>query len=305
LSYPCQRQDFAATHCFPESELFDLPLLIILPLAFLFGAALGSFLNVVIVRLPVMLMRRWRAEALTALEQPTEADAPYNLVTPRSHCPSCGHFIAWHDNLPLIGWLKRRGRCAACGTSISAQYPLVELASALLTVAVIALHGLSWQSLWLIGACLSLLAMAVIDWRTQLLPDALTLPLLWAGLLYQWLFAPLMLGSAVLGAAAGYLSLWSIYWLFKLTTGKEGMGYGDFKLMAALGAWLGWQNLPLLLLISAGVGAIVGLILIASRQQVRDQSMPFGPYLALAGWISLLVGAPLLAGYQALLMGGW
>ncbi|WP_110655164.1 prepilin peptidase [Salinicola halimionae] len=290
---------------FVELPLSDLPPLFIWPLAFLFGAALGSFLNVVIVRLPVMLMRRWRAEALEALEQPTEANAPYNLATPRSHCPSCGHFIAWHDNLPLIGWLKRRGRCAACGTSISAQYPLVELASALLTVAVIALHGLSWQSLWLIGACLTLLTLAVIDWRTQLLPDALTLPLLWAGLLYQWLFDQLMLGSAVLGAVAGYLSLWSVYWLFKLTTGKEGMGYGDFKLMAALGAWLGWQNLPLLLLLSAGLGAIVGLILIASRRQNRDQSMPFGPYIALAGWISLLVGAPLLAGYQALLMGGW
>ncbi len=290
---------------FVELPLSDLPPLLTWPLAFVFGAVVGSFLNVVIVRLPVMLMRRWRAEALEALEQPAEADSRYNLATPRSHCPSCGHFIAWHDNLPLVGWLKRRGRCAACGTSISAQYPLVELAAALLSVAVIALHGVDWQSLWLIGACLSLLALAVIDWRTQLLPDALTLPLLWAGLLYQWLFAPLMLESAVLGAVAGYLSLWSVYWLFKLVTGKEGMGYGDFKLMAALGAWLGWQSLPLLLLLSAGVGAIAGLILIASRQQDRDQTMPFGPYIALAGWIVLLVGAPLLASYQALLLGGW
>ncbi len=290
---------------FVEYPLLDLPPLLTWPLAFVLGATLGSFLNVVIVRLPVMLMRRWRAEALEALEQPAEATPRYNLATPRSHCPGCGHFIAWHDNLPLVGWFKRRGRCAACGTSISAQYPLVELASAILAVAVIALHGISWQSLWLIGACLTLLAGAVIDWRTQLLPDALTLPLLWAGLLYQWLFAPLMLESAVLGAIAGYLSLWSVYWLFKLTTGKEGMGYGDFKLMAALGAWLGWQSLPLLLLLSAGVGAIAGMTLIAMRRQERNQAMPFGPYIALAGWIALLVGEPLLAVYRNLLLGGW
>lgn len=295
----------SAHSVFVEFPLSDLPPLFIWPLAFVLGAALGSFLNVVIVRLPVMLMRRWRAEALEALEQPADASSTYNLATPRSHCPGCGNFIAWHDNLPLLGWLKRRGRCAACGMSISAQYPLVELVAGLLAVAVVAIHGASWQSLWLIGACLTLLAMAVIDWRTQLLPDALTLPLLWAGLLYQWLFAPPMLESAVLGAVAGYLSLWSVYWLFKLTTGKEGMGYGDFKLMAALGAWLGWQSLPLLLLLSAGVGAIVGILLIVSRRQARDQAMPFGPYIALAGWIALLLGAPLLATYQALLLGGW
>nr|WP_239496286.1 A24 family peptidase [Salinicola peritrichatus] len=278
---------------------------IIWPLAFVFGAVLGSFLNVVIVRLPVMLMQRWRAEARAALELEAEPQPRYNLATPRSHCPACGNFIAWHDNVPLVGWLKRRGRCAACGTPISVQYPLVELVSALLAVAVIALHGAGWQSLWLIGACLTLLALAVIDWRTQLLPDALTLPLLWAGLLYQWLFEPLMLESAVLGAIAGYVSLWTVYWLFKLTTGKEGMGYGDFKLMAALGAWLGWQNLPLLLLLSAGVGAIVGIVLVALRRHARDQPMPFGPYIALAGWVALLVGKPLMASYQALLLGGW
>ncbi|WP_239023693.1 prepilin peptidase [Salinicola corii] len=282
----------------------DLPPLFIWPLAFVLGAVLGSFLNVVIVRLPVMLMRRWRAEALEALEQPAEANPQYNLATPRSHCPSCGHFIAWHDNLPLVGWLKRRARCAACGTSISVQYPLIELASAILALAVIALHGLSWQSLWLVSACLTLLALAVIDWRTQLLPDTLTLPLLWAGLLYQWLFAPLMLENAVLGAIAGYLSLWSVYWLFKLTTGKEGMGYGDFKLMAALGAWLGWQSLPLLLLLSAGVGAIAGMTLIATRRQDRNQAIPFGPFIALAGWIAMLVGEPLLVIYRNLLLGG-
>lgn len=289
---------------FVEFPLSDLPPLLIWPLAFVCGAALGSFLNVVIVRLPIMLMRQWRAEARAALELETEAMPAYNLATPRSHCPNCGNFIAWHDNLPLIGWLKRRGRCAACGTAISIQYPLVELSSALLAVAVVALHGTGWPSLWLFGACLALLALAIIDWRTQLLPDRLTLPLLWAGLLYQWLFDPLLLPSAVLGAVAGYLSLWAVYWLFKLTTGKEGMGYGDFKLMAALGAWLGWQSLPLLLLLSAGAGAIVGIVLVTSRRHASDQPMPFGPYIALAGWIALLVGKPLLASYQALLLGG-
>ncbi|WP_251978992.1 prepilin peptidase [Salinicola avicenniae] len=274
------------------------------PLAFVLGAVLGSFLNVVIVRLPVMLMRRWRTEAQEALALEPDSMPTYNLATPRSHCPGCGHFIAWHDNLPVIGWLKRRGRCAACGTRISIQYPMIELIAATLALAIVAGHGVSWASLWLLGACLALLALAVIDWRTQLLPDAITLPLLWAGLLYQWLFAPWQLEGAVLGAVSGYLSLWLVYWLFKFATGKEGMGYGDFKLMAALGAWLGWQALPLLLLLSAGVGALVGMTLIATRRQQRDQPLPFGPFIALAGWIALLVGEPLLHGYRALLLGG-
>ncbi|WP_110668677.1 prepilin peptidase [Salinicola halophilus] len=277
--------------------------LLLWPFVFLLGAVLGSFLNVVIVRLPVMLMRRWRAEAQMALSLETDVESPYNLATPRSHCPSCGNFIAWHDNLPLIGWLKRRGRCASCHTPISVQYPLVELLGGLVAVSLVAVHGLAWPTLWLLGACLTLLALAVIDWRTQLLPDALTLPLLWAGLLYQLLLNPLMLTSGVLGAVAGYLSLWSVYWSFKLTTGKEGMGYGDFKLMAALGAWLGWQSLPLLLLLSAGLGALVGIALIAARRHQRDQPLPFGPFIALAGWVVLLLGEPLIGAYQALLLG--
>ncbi|WIX34274.1 A24 family peptidase [Salinicola sp. JS01] len=274
------------------------------PLAFVLGACLGSFINVVIVRLPVMLMRRWRAEARAALELEAEPMPRYDLLLPRSHCPACGQFIAWHDNLPLIGWLKRRGRCAACSATISPQYPLVELLAGGMALAAMAIHGPSVETLWLVGACLVLLALAVIDWRTQLLPDALTLPLLWAGLLYQWAYHPLWLGSAVLGAAAGYLVLWAVYWLFKLTTGKEGMGHGDFKLMAALGAWLGWQNLPLLLLLSAGAGTLIGIALIVGRRHERGQPLPFGPFIALAGWVALLVGAPLQASYQALLLGG-
>ncbi|KFF49004.1 methyltransferase [Gammaproteobacteria bacterium MFB021] len=274
------------------------------PLAFVLGACLGSFINVVIVRLPVMLMRRWRAEARAALELEPEPMPRYDLLLPRSHCPACGQFIVWHDNLPLIGWLKRRGRCAVCSATISPQYPLVELLAGGMTLAALAIHGPSVETLWLVGACLVLLALAVIDWRTQLLPDALTLPLLWAGLLYQWAYHPLWLGSAVLGAAAGYLVLWAVYWLFKLITGKEGMGHGDFKLMAALGAWLGWQNLPLLLLLSAGAGTLIGIALIVGRRHERGQPLPFGPFIALAGWVALLVGAPLQASYQALLLGG-
>ena len=279
--------------------MLDLPVTLLL-LAALLGLCLGSFLNVVIVRLPVMLMHGWRAEAREALELPAEHQPPFNLATPRSLCPRCETPIAWHDNLPLLGWLKRRGRCAHCGTRISAQYPLVELAGGVLAVAVVALYGVGFQAGFVLAACLALLAMAVIDLRTQLLPDVLTLPLLWAGLLYQVLFQPLMLESAVIGAMAGYLALWSVYWLFRLITGKEGMGYGDFKLLAALGAWLGWQALPLLLILSAGVGALLGILIQLAVPRLRGAPMPFGPYLALAGWIALLGGDPLMGPYRAM-----
>ncbi|MCP1317406.1 A24 family peptidase [Vreelandella lionensis] len=269
--------------------------------ALVIGLCLGSFLNVVITRLPVMLMRQWRNEALESLEQPTEPAPRFNLAYPPSMCPSCEHAIAWHDNLPLVGWLKRRGRCAHCQTRISPQYPVVELMGGVLAVAVLALHGPSVASLFIYGACLALLALTVIDLRTYLLPDIITLPLLWAGLLYQLLFQPVMLPSAVWGAMAGYLVLWSFYWLFKLVTGKEGMGFGDFKLLAALGAWLGWSMLPLLLIVSAGIGAICGLVAQALSPRLRGQPLPFGPFLALAGWIGLLVGDELMALYLALI----
>ncbi|WP_089681195.1 prepilin peptidase [Halomonas shengliensis] len=277
--------------------VLDLSPTLIYPLAAFVGLCLGSFLNVVIARLPVMLMRGWRAEAREALELPEEHNEPFNLVTPRSICPACEAPIAWHDNIPVIGWLKRRGRCANCHARISPQYPLVELAGGALAFAVAVLFGATWQGVFILGACLALLAMAVIDLRTQLLPDSLTLPLLWAGLLYQLLFQPLMLESAVIGAMAGYLTLWSFYWAFKLITGKEGMGYGDFKLLAALGAWMGWQYLPLLLILSAGVGAVLGILIQLALPRLRGAPMPFGPYLALAGWIALLAGEPLMAVY--------
>jgi len=281
--------------------------LVLWPLVAILGLLLGSFVNVVIARLPPMLMRQWHVEARAALQMdvdPEVAELPkVNLATPGSHCPNCAANIAWHDNIPLLGYLKRRGRCAHCSQPISARYPLIELAGGVLAVAVVAMHGATLASLALIGACLTLLALAVIDLRTQLLPDVLTLPLLWAGLLYQLFFQPWQLPSAVIGAVAGYLVLWAFYWLFKLITGKEGMGYGDFKLLAALGAWLGWPMLPLLLILSAGVGAVIGSIVQLTTPRLRGMPLPFGPFLALAGWITLLYGAPLMAAYRSLLLG--
>ncbi|UBU49399.1 A24 family peptidase [Cobetia amphilecti] len=270
-------------------------------LAGIFGLLVGSFLNVVITRLPVMMMRQWRAEAREALELEAEDTPRFNLLVPASRCPGCDTPIKWHDNLPILGWLKRRGRCASCNTRISAQYPLVELAGGALGASIALIYGLEAQSLWIFGACLTLLVLSVIDFRTQLLPDAITLPLLWAGLAYQLLFQPLMLPSAVIGAMAGYLVLWSFYWLFKLVTGKEGMGYGDFKLLAALGAWLGWQWLPLLLILSAGLGAVLGILLQLLVPRLRGVPMPFGPYLAVAGWIALLFGTPLMSLYLSVI----
>lgn len=270
-------------------------------LAGIFGLLVGSFLNVVITRLPVMMMRQWRAEAREALELEAEDTPRFNLLVPASRCPGCDTPIKWHDNLPILGWLKRRGRCASCNTRISAQYPLVELAGGALGASIALIYGLEAQSLWIFGACLTLLVLSVIDFRTQLLPDAITLPLLWAGLAYQLLFQPLMLPSAVIGAMAGYLVLWGFYWLFKLVTGKEGMGYGDFKLLAALGAWLGWQWLPLLLILSAGLGAILGILLQLLVPRLRGAPMPFGPYLAVAGWIALLFGTPLMSLYLSVI----
>lgn len=269
----------------------------------LLGLCLGSFANVVITRLPVMLMRHWRLEARAALELPMEQAPRFNIATPRSQCPRCESSIAWHDNIPLIGWVKRRGRCANCHTRISLQYPLVELSSGVLALTVALLQGINLSSLFIYAACVTLLVLAVIDFRTYLLPDILTLPLLWAGLVYQLLFQPYLLTNAVVGAMVGYLILWSFYWLFKLTTGKEGMGYGDFKLLAALGAWLGWSFLPLLLLLSAGIGAVVGVVAQTRFPHLRGAPFPFGPFLALAGWACLLAGHDLIALYLSFFPG--
>ncbi|SHF49643.1 type 4 prepilin peptidase 1 . Aspartic peptidase. MEROPS family A24A [Modicisalibacter ilicicola DSM 19980] len=284
----------------------DIPAVIALPLAALLGLVIGSFINVVVARLPGMLMLQWRAEAREALALPEESGASalprINLVTPRSRCPQCGTPIAWHDNIPVLGYLKRRGRCAHCHQPISVQYPLIELAGGAMVLAVVAINGFDAASLLLSAACLILLTLALIDLRTQLLPDILTLPLLWLGLLYQLAFQPWMLESAVIGAVAGYLVLWCFYWLFKLVTGKEGMGYGDFKLLAALGAWTGWEMLPLLLILSAGVGAVVGIVVQLAIPRLRGMPLPFGPFLAMAGWITLLFGGYLMGIYQAIML---
>ena len=254
------------------------------------GLLIGSFLNVVALRLPRMMELAWQREAREILSLPSEPTARYSLSHPPSTCTACGASIKpWH-NVPVFGWLWLRGRCASCRTAISAQYPLVEALTGLL-FGICAWHfGWSPQLAGALVLTAFLVALAVIDLRTQLLPDDLTLPLLWIGLaLSLWpLFADPV--SALIGAMAGYLSLWSVYWLFKLTTGKEGMGYGDFKLLAALGAWLGWQALPMIVLLSSLVGALVGITLVLLRSHAREVPLPFGPYLAAAGWIALIFG---------------
>lgn len=260
----------------------------------LLGLLVGSFLNVVIHRLPRMLEQDWQRDcADSAGLAPPPPAAPFNLLVPRSRCPHCHQPIAAWDNLPVLSWLLLAGRCRHCRASISVRYPLIELAAAALG-GVAAWHfGPSPQAL--LGAVFSwaLLALAAIDLDTLYLPDDLTLPLLWAGLAANLGGYFVGLPHAVVGAMAGYLSLWIVYWAFRLATGKEGMGHGDFKLLAALGAWLGWQALPTIILSAALVGAVVGLTLIALRRHRRDQPLPFGPFLAAAGGISLIWGAPL------------
>ncbi len=270
------------------------PPLDILAAALLVGLCVGSFLNVVVHRLPKMLERAWREDCLEHEGKEVPEAPAYNLVVPRSACPSCGHRISALENIPVASWLALRGRCRACGARISARYPIVEIAGGLLAVAAMAAFGPTPKGA---AACVllwSLLALALIDADTQYLPDDLTLPLLWAGLVANLfgLFTPL--ASAVIGAVAGYLSLWSVYWAFKLIRGKEGMGYGDFKLLAALGAWLGWKMLPLIVLLSSVAGALIGLALIAFRGRDHTVPLPFGPYLALAGAIALFAGPPLV-----------
>jgi len=263
----------------------------------LVGLCVGSFLNVVIHRMPKMLQRGWQAQCAELHgEEPVEEPA-YNLVVPRSQCPACGHRISAAENVPILSWLLLKGRCSACQAPISARYPLVELLGALIAVYAIYRYGLTPKGL---AACVllwTLVALTGIDFDTQLLPDDLTLPLLWAGLLVNinGMFAPLP--SAVIGAAAGYLSLWAVYWLFKLIRGKEGMGFGDFKLLAALGAWLGWQMLPVIVLLSSVVGTVIGVCLIVFKGRDHNIPLAFGPYLAIAGAITLFWGETLVRIY--------
>ena len=268
-------------------------------LILLLGLCIGSFLNVVIYRLPVMMERKWNAECCELLHQPNTQTDKFNLSTPASRCPKCGHKIRAWENIPVFSWLFLKGKCSNCKTPISLRYPLVELATGLLSLAVFLVFGPTAKMLSALMLTWAVIALTMIDFDTQLLPDDITLPLVWAGLLVnmQGLWIPL--DQAVLGAAFGYLSLWSIYWLFKLVTGKEGMGYGDFKLLAALGAWLGPSQLPLIILLSSCVGAVIGGVYAA----IRKESAPFafGPYLAIAGLIAMFSGPEIVSWY----LGTW
>jgi leader peptidase (prepilin peptidase)/N-methyltransferase len=285
-------------------EIFEVWPAALLVVAVLLGLVVGSFLNVVAYRVPIMMERAWRAHCEELKTQPFTPPANaaegkrFDLWWPPSTCPGCGNAIAAAHNVPVFGFLWLRGRCSSCGVKISARYPIVEALAAVLGLVTAYMLGPTWQTVAALGFAWTLLALTLIDLDHKLLPDSLTLPLLWAGLLVNVpaLFAPL--SSSVLGAAAGYLALWSVYKLFKLVTGKEGMGYGDFKLLAAIGAWLGWQMLPLVILLSAVVGSVVGVALIAFGGRSSQSAIPFGPYLAAAGFIALLWGERLVQLYE-------
>ena len=281
-------------------ELMNESATVFIVVVFAFTLLIGSFLNVVIHRLPIMMEREWREQADELMNTPSEHELPegrFDLVMPRSRCPSCGALITAWQNIPVISFLFLKGRCAKCKTSISARYPLVELMTALLAATVAWHFGPGWEALLAITLTIVLVAISMIDADTQLIPDSIVLPLMWLGLAMS-LFHP-MVGAytlfigpkdAIVGAMAGYLTLWSVFWLFKLATGKDGMGYGDFKLLAALGAWLGWQQLPMIIMMSAVVGAAINIALILLRGKDRNIPIPFGPYLAAAGWITMIWG---------------
>ncbi|MBD8899298.1 A24 family peptidase [Rhodanobacter sp. DHG33] len=276
----------------------DLPLSAWIALAAILGLLVGSFLNVVILRLPERMAAEWRREARDVLELEAADEAlPPGIVREPSHCPHCKHPLSAADNIPLFGWLMLRGRCRYCKTKISIQYPLVEFLSGVLSAIVVWKFGPTWLALAGLAFTWTLIALAGIDFRTQLLPDQLTLPLLWLGLLLALLPMFVATPSAIIGAAIGYLSLWSVYWLFKLLTGKEGMGHGDFKLLAALGAWMGPMALLPVILLSSLIGAIVGGSLIALKRHESGVPMPFGPFIAMAGWVWFVAGNTLLHAY--------
>lgn len=293
---------------------FDQSPWLFITLSFIFAATIGSFLNVVIHRFPVMMKREWQQECNQYLQEyhaeivtkigidklNTPIDSfpeKYNLVVPGSACPKCKTSIKpWH-NLPVFGWLMLKGKCAACHAPISARYPIIEFITGLL-VATLAWHfGPSWQFVFASILTFVLVALTGIDLDEMLLPDQMTLPLLWLGLIINLNHTFASPTDAIIGAAAGYLSLWSIFWLFKILTGKEGMGYGDFKLLAVFGAWLGWQMLPLVILLSSLVGALVGITMIVSKRLKQGNPIPFGPYIAAAGWIALLFGQQIVDWY--------
>ena len=267
----------------------------------LLGLCVGSFVNVVIHRLPKMMEREWHAQCADLRgETPLTAEA-LSLARPRSRCPSCGHQITAIENIPIVSYLLLRGKCSKCAAPISARYPIVEATTGLLSAYAAWHFGPAPQALGALIMLWALIALTAIDYDTQLLPDSITLPLLWIGLALNLAGTYVDISSAVIGAMVGYLTLWSVFWLFKLATGKEGMGYGDFKLLAALGAWLGWQMLPVIILLSSIVGAVVGISLIVFSRHGRNTPIPFGPYLAAAGIIALFWGPQLTRGYLGLM----
>ena len=258
------------------------------------GLIVGSFLNVVILRLPKMMEQGWQRDCCEVLDQPAPVQEPISLSHPGSHCPGCGAAIKPWQNIPVISWLVLRGRCAQCGMGISVRYPAVELITGVLSGLVAWQFGFGIEAFSALALIWMLVALTGIDIDTQLLPDSITLPLLWLGLAVNLFAVWTPLSSAVIGAMLGYGSLWSVYWLFKLVTGKEGMGYGDFKLLGALGAWFGWQAVPLMILLSSFVGAALGIAILLSKRQGRDTPMPFGPYWAGAGLLTLFFGDTLI-----------
>lgn len=281
-------------------SIFDLGLPWFLALAGILGLTVGSFLNVLIHRLPKMMQTEWAAQCAELRNEPVPESPHYNLMVPRSACPHCHHRIRAAENIPVLSWLMLRGKCSSCHAKISPRYPIVELLTGCFSVAVVWKFGATWQAVGGLLFVWALIALAFIDFDTSLLPDSLTLPLLWLGLIFNLASTYTTLPEAVVGAVAGYLILWSIYWLFKLATGKEGMGYGDFKLLAAIGAWLGWKLLPVTLLLSSVVGALVGIAMIVLIKHDRRVPIPFGPYLAGGGLVALFFGDLLTRAYLGL-----
>ncbi len=278
-------------------ELFILSHELWIGLTVVLGLVVGSFLNVVIHRLPRMLEREWREQCAALKGEAMPQQGPYNLLLPPSSCAHCGHRLRWYENIPLLSYAFLKGRCSACGQPIGLRYPLIEAASGLLAGYTAWHFGLGMQAMLAMVLVWALLVLTAIDVTTQLLPDRITQPLTWAGLLVNWQGVFVPLSDALLGAVAGYLTLWLVYHAFRLATGKEGMGYGDFKLLAALGAWLGWQLLPLVVLAASLLGAMVGIALITFAGHDRSRPIPFGPWLALAGLIALFWGEDIMRLY--------
>lgn len=267
---------------------------------FLLGLCVGSFLNVIAYRLPIMMERGWRKECRDFLELESEDEpSPFNLIVPRSACPSCDKQISSWGNIPVISWLFLRGKCGNCKNPISVQYPLVELLTAILSLMVAMKFGVTIQTVLALLFTWSLISLALIDFHTTLLPDTITLPLMWLGLVISLFPVFVDAHQAIVGAAAGYMALWVVFQVFRMITGKEGMGFGDFKLLAALGAWLGWMKLPLIILLSSLTGAIIGIMMMVFFKHRKDKPIPFGPYLAIAGWIALMWGDQIVTMYTS------